>query len=114
MSNPTVTSQVNPVVLILNLDKNEMFEGLFDAIYADLIRSLTSKYRVQRARDPDVAQRYLSDSENHPVAILIVDAGAVRLKNARVLDLVKSYVKSGGIAVFIQPESCFSEERRSS
>jgi hypothetical protein len=96
-----------PVVFVLCLDHEEQWEGLFDQIYPDQIASLTEKYRIVRARKPDAAQRYLSNSQNKPIAILITDPGAVNPSNAAVLNLVKEYVQKGGIAVFMASFSSF-------
>jgi len=57
-----------PAVFILNLDKDQTYDGLFDCIYSDLVDSLAAKYRLQRARTLGAAQRYLSDAANRPIA----------------------------------------------
>jgi hypothetical protein len=100
-----------PAIFILNLDKDQNFEGLFDAIYPDMIESLTAKYHVQRARQRDAALRYLSSSENNPVAILIVDVGVTKKANASILDQVKAYITAGGTAVFMGTFSSFIRPR---
>lgn len=107
MSLQNSQSQAKPTVFILCLDKEEEWEGLFDQSYADLIESLASKYRIQRARKADAALRYLSNSDNRPVAILIVDPGLSKATHVSVLNHVKEYVRGGGTAVFMANFSSF-------
>jgi hypothetical protein len=106
MSKRSDPAQGKHNILILNLEDEED-DGLFDSIYSDLIESLAAKYRIQRTHKPDAAQRYLSNSENRPIAILIVDAGVVEAANITVLNQVKEYVRGGGIAVFMASFSSF-------
>ncbi|TID27705.1 hypothetical protein E6O75_ATG00472 [Venturia nashicola] len=94
-----------PIVFALRLDDGQLWERLFDKMYADQIDSLSSKYRIVRARKPDAAKRWLANPENKPIAILITDPGAV--SNVAILDLVKGYVQAGGIAVFMANFSSF-------
>ncbi|RDI87296.1 hypothetical protein Vi05172_g2939 [Venturia inaequalis] len=98
---------VKPLVFMLCLDDEQPWEGLFDNIYTDQIDSLSSKYRIVRARKPDAAKRWLANPENKPIAVLITDPGVVQPSNAVVLDLVKAYVQAGGIAVFMANFSSF-------
>jgi hypothetical protein len=107
MSDQTGQSQSKPVVFILNLDKEEMYEGLFDQIYSDLVGSLTSKYRLVRARTADAASRYFLNPENRQVVTLIVDPGVVKKANVSVLKLITEYVGRGGIVVFMASFSSF-------
>ena len=107
MSKRSDPAQGKHNVFILNLDEDEEYNGLFDLICSDLIESLAAKYRIQRTRKPDAAQRYLSNSENRPIAILIVDPGVVQAANITVLNQVKEYVRGGGIAVFMASFSSF-------
>jgi ribonuclease HI len=100
-------TEARSTVFVLNMDKGETYEGFFDAIYADLIASLTSRYRVQRVRKPDSALKYLNNAENRPVAILIVDPAVVKKANVAVLERVKTYVRAGGTAVFMANFSSF-------
>ena len=99
MATPRKTPE-KPVVFILNLDKDQQYENFFDSIYADLIDSLCSKYRVQRARTVDPAKRYLSDPANRPAAILVTDPTVAKKKRSTVLEQVINYVKAGGVAIF--------------
>ncbi len=96
-----------PVLFILNLDKGQQYENMFDSIYSDLIDSLCSKYRVQRARAVDPAKRYLSDSANHPSAILVTDPTIAQKGQKAVLEQVIGYVKAGGMAIFAANFSSF-------
>lgn len=107
MSKRSDPAQGKHNIFILNLDEDEEYNGLFDLIYPDLVESLAAKYRIQRARKLDAAQRYLSNSENRPIAILIVDPGVVKAANIAVLNQVKEYVRGGGIAVFMASFSSF-------
>ncbi|TLD39475.1 hypothetical protein E2P81_ATG00462 [Venturia nashicola] len=77
-----------PIVFALCLDEGQLWERLFDKMYADQIDSLSSKYRIVRARKPDAAKRWLANPENKPIAILIIDP-------------------AGGIAVFMANFSGF-------
>jgi hypothetical protein len=106
MATPQQTPD-KPVVFLLNLDKEQQFEDLFDSIYPDLINSLCDKYRVQRARTVVPAKRYLSDPANHPVAILLPDPALAQKKNYPVLEQVTNYVKAGGVAIFAASFSSF-------
>ena len=99
--------QVAPSLFILNIEED--YGDLFDSIYVHLIESLASAYHVQHAHKPDEAKSYLSDPKNRPIAILIVDAGTTKPANVAVLDQVKSYVKTGGIAIFMATFSNFME-----
>jgi len=107
MAAPNGRSSGKPTIFILGLDQEEQWEGLFDAIYQDLIQSLTSRYLIQRARKLGPAQRYLSNSQNRPIAILVVDPGVIQGKNVTVFDQLKDYVQKGGIAVFMANFSSF-------
>jgi hypothetical protein len=101
------TTETRPTVFVLNFDEGETYQGFFDAIYADFIASLTSKYRVQRARKPDSAIKYLNNAGNRPVAILLVDPAVIKKGNSAVLERVKAYVHRGGTAVFMASFSSF-------
>jgi hypothetical protein len=107
MSDEVDSSQVKPIIFVLNLECDEMWEGLFDRMYSDLIESLAVQYRIQRARTIDAAHRYLGNPLNRPAAILIVDPGLINTASSSVLNLVKVYVRGGGIAVFMASFSSF-------
>src|ERR1700755_2967600 len=77
-----------PTIFILCLDKEQMYEGMFDSMYSALIDSLLSIARLQRARTLDAARRYLSNPENRPTAILIPDPSLTIPENMPVLDQV--------------------------
>jgi hypothetical protein len=96
-----------PVVFILNLDEEQMFEGLFDSIYSDLIYSLAAKYRLKRARKLGAAQRFLSNAANRPIAILLPDPAVTMEQNSTVLALVTSYAQAGGVVIFAATFSGF-------
>ena len=93
-----MTTQEKPTVFILNLDKGQVYEGLFDSIYPDLLASLHAKYHIQRSRSLKEAQRHLN--EHQPIAILLPDPAVTLKQNAAVLGQVREYVQAGGIAVF--------------
>lgn len=94
----TESLSAKPTVFILNLDKEQEYEGLFDQIYGDLIDSLASKYRVQRARKLNAAQNYLNAQK--PIAILLPDPAVTQDENIAVLRQVSDYVQAGGLAIF--------------
>lgn len=98
---------MKPLIFVLNLEVDEDYDGLFDAIYADLQQSLTSVYRVQRARKLDAASRYLSNPEHKPVAILAVDPGVTRANKHSILSPIKTYVQNGVTVVFMGLFSSF-------
>ncbi|QDS72811.1 hypothetical protein FKW77_006631 [Venturia effusa] len=100
-------STAKPVVFVLCLDQGQQWQDFFDKMYADQIDSLSSKYRIVRARKADAAKRYLANAQNKPIAIIITDPGAAQKSNSGVLDLVKAYVQKGGIAVFMANFSSF-------
>jgi hypothetical protein len=108
-SNTTMAEQASekPVVFLLNLDKGQVYEGLFDSMYSNLVHSLAAKYRLQRARTLSAAQRYLSDPANQPIAILLPDPAVALEENSAILEQVKSHVKAGGIAIFAATFSSF-------
>ena len=106
MATPQPTPE-KPVLFILNLDKDQQYENFFDSIYPDLIESLCSKYRVQRARAVDPAKRYLSDPANRPVAILVTDPTVAKKKKSAILEQVINNVKAGGVAIFAANFSSF-------
>jgi hypothetical protein len=85
-------------VFILNLDKEQTYEDLFDNIYSDLIASLDAKYHIQRARSLGEAQSYLN--EHQPIAILLLDPAVTLKQNSAVLGQVRNYVQAGGFAIF--------------
>lgn len=92
-------------MFILNLDKEQMYEGFFDSIYSDLITSLGAKYRIQRARSLSGAQRYLN--EHQPIAILLPDPAITLEQNSTALGQVREYVQAGGFAIFAGSFSSF-------
>ena len=92
-------------VFILNLDKGQMYEGLFDSIYPDLLASLHARYHIQRARSLGEAQHHLN--EHHPIAILLPDPAVTLKQNSAVLGQLKEYVQAGGIAIFAGSFSSF-------
>ncbi len=96
-----MTTQPTPeklTVFILNLDKEQQYEDLFDYIYSDLIASLDAKYHIQRARSLSEAQRHLN--EHQPIAILLPDPAVTLKQNSALLRQVKDYVQAGGFAIF--------------
>lgn len=96
-----MTTQPPPeklTVFILNLDKEQQYEGLFDYIYPDLIASLDAKYHVQRARSLNEAQCHLN--KHQPIAILLPDPAITLEQNSALLRQVKNYVQAGGFAIF--------------
>ncbi|KAF2432768.1 hypothetical protein EJ08DRAFT_112926 [Tothia fuscella] len=97
------TAQPKPAVFILDLEQPD----LFTAIYSDFVDALASEYRIQRARKKGPAERYLTNTENRPIAILAVDAGLVERKNASLLQQVRDYVHRGGTVIFMANFSGF-------
>ena len=96
-----MTTQPTPkklTVFILNLDKEQMWQNMFDSIYSNLIVSLDAKYHVQRARSLSGAQRYLN--EHQPIAILLPDPAVTLEQNSALLGQVINYVQAGGFAIF--------------
>ena len=73
-------------VFVAQIDKEWGFEGFFDGIYGDVIEEILKKYNMQRARDPNVAFRYLRDPTNHPIAVLVPDAGIIKGKHKKVME----------------------------
>jgi hypothetical protein len=103
-----MTTQPPPeklTVFILNLDKEQVYEDLFDNIYSDLIASLDAKYHIQRARSLSEAQRHLN--EHQPIAILLPDPAVTLEQNSAVLGQVRKYVQAGGFAIFSGSFSSF-------
>ena len=69
-----MTTQPPPekfTVFILNLDKEQEYQNLFDNICSDLIASLDAKYHIQRARSLSEAQRH--PNEHQLIVILLPD-----------------------------------------
>jgi hypothetical protein len=96
-----MTTQAPPEKLplfILNLDKEQVYEDLFDNMYSDLIASLEAKYHIQRARSFSEAQRHLN--EHQPIAILLPDPAITLKKNSALLVKIRDYVQAGGFAIF--------------
>ncbi|KMQ42992.1 hypothetical protein A7C99_0754 [Trichophyton rubrum] len=85
-----------PRIFLLSLES----EAFFDEMYKDLIDSLLSKAKVQRATKLDPALRYLS--EYTPDAIFATDAALLKTKYATVLEKV--------ISEIVQLESSTSQE----
>ena len=94
-------------MFVAQIDKEWGFEGFFDGIYGDVIEEILKKYNMQRARDPNVAFRYLRDPTNHPIAVLVPDAGIIKGKHKKVMDEIRTYVHNGGIADFACSFSSF-------
>ena len=92
-------------VFILNLDKEQMYEGFFDSIYSDLLASLHAKYHIERARSLSEAQRYLN--EHQPIAILLPEPAVTLKQNSAALGQLREYVQAGGIAIFAGSFSSF-------
>ena len=99
------SSAEKPEVFILNLEQGQVYEGLFDSIYPDLLASLHARYHVQRARSLKEAQRHLN--EHQPIAILLPDPAVTQKQNSAVLGQLKEYVHAGGIAIFAGSFSSF-------
>ena len=103
-----MTTQPPPqklTVFILNLDKGQVYEDLFDSIYPDLLASLDAKYHIQRARSLSEAQRNFN--EHQPIAILLPDPAVTLKQNSAVLGQVREYVQAGGFAIFAGMFSSF-------
>ncbi|KAG5205997.1 Transcription factor [Trichophyton interdigitale] len=100
---PSAEATSLPRIFLLSLET----EAFFDEMYKDLIDSLLSKAKVQRARKLDPALRYLS--EYTPDAIFATDAALLKTKYATVLEKVISYVRRGGTIVFGATFSSFAK-----
>ena len=103
-----MTTQPPPkklTVFILNLDKEQPWENMFDSIYSTLITSLLAKYHVQRTRSLSGAQRHLN--EHQPIAVLLPDPAITLKKNSALLEQVINYVQAGGVAIFACSFSSF-------
>ncbi|KAL8742011.1 MAG: hypothetical protein Q9190_005445 [Brigantiaea leucoxantha] len=88
-----MTTQPRPeklTVFILNLEKEQIYEGLLDSIYSDLIASLDAQYHIQRARSLSGAQRYLN--EHQPIAILLPDPAVTLDQNSAVLGQLRNFI----------------------
>lgn len=94
----TYTPAEKPCVLIINLDKEQVYENLFDRIYPDLFALLCTKYHAQRARSLSEAQTHLND--HHPIAVLLPDPAVTLKENSALLKQIRDYVQAGGYAIF--------------
>lgn len=86
-----------PSVLILNLETELVYDGLFYGLYSGLVASLEAEHHIERARSLGEAQRYLN--EHQPVAIIIPDPALTLKRNSSLLQQVRSYVHAGGCAI---------------
>jgi ribonuclease HI len=82
----TTGSTTSPRILALCLE----CEDLFDDIYRDLVSSITSKTKMDRARTSDAALTLLSQ-EPRPSVILVTDGAITRERKVweRVIDLMR-------------------------
>lgn len=80
-------------ILFLSLDH----QAWSDDDYSHLLDAVTSKAKLQRAKMPESALKYLAD--NVPRAIFATDSAITKKKYAAVLRAVVSYVLDGGTLV---------------
>jgi hypothetical protein len=96
------TSQINQSLVILNLNEEFLERHAFSIKHSGLLECLSaSPYNFQYLHRSESALRYLLNTRNRPIAILIVDAAILKAKNAPILEQVEKYTKQGGIALFM-------------
>lgn len=103
MASSSAADDSKPLVCLLTLDKPDFFNDL----YKDFVRLLQSKARVQQIKTPEDA-RAAYTSRPPPAAILSADESLTASTRISLLDEALSYVRAGGILLFMGLFSSFT------
>lgn len=99
----TEPAGAKPVIVVLTLDKPEFFNDMYEAF----IRLLKTKAEFRQANTPEEA-RAAFNSQPKPAAILSADESLTVTTRISLVHDALSYVRSGGVLVFMGLFSSFT------
>lgn len=100
---PTGPAGAKPVIVVLTLDKPDFFNDMYEGF----IRLLKTKAEFRQANTPEEA-RAAFNSHPKPAAILSADESLTVTTRISLVHDVLSYVRSGGVLIFMGLFSSFT------